>query len=256
MRPAAPTAYRTSDLARATGVHVNTVRLYERIGLIAAAPRLANGYRAYSERHLVQLQACRLIYRHGWLGRELRRTSLEVLKALKAWKLPAALELARVYLEQLDAELAFALETAGVLQRWARRKPEPASAMALNRRKAAQLIGITMEALRNWERSGLLSVPRHGSNQARAYGVYELERLRIIKLLRQAGYSPAAIHASLRSYDSGRQAGVIAALSAPEPNEDAAWTVVGDRLLASLRAACGGARELLELIEGCLKRGL
>ena len=40
---------RTSDVARAAGVHPNTVRLYERAGLFASHPRTPSGYRMYSE---------------------------------------------------------------------------------------------------------------------------------------------------------------------------------------------------------------
>ncbi|HWA37774.1 MAG TPA: Cd(II)/Pb(II)-responsive transcriptional regulator [Burkholderiales bacterium] len=43
------------DLARATGVDLETVRYYERIKLLSAPKRLPNGYRAYSEHHLERL---------------------------------------------------------------------------------------------------------------------------------------------------------------------------------------------------------
>ena len=39
--------YRTVDLARMFGVHVNTVRLYERYGLIPKAERTQSGYRIF-----------------------------------------------------------------------------------------------------------------------------------------------------------------------------------------------------------------
>jgi DNA-binding transcriptional MerR regulator len=43
---------RTSDLARAAGVHPNTVRRYEALGWLPPAPRAPNGYRRFSQRHL------------------------------------------------------------------------------------------------------------------------------------------------------------------------------------------------------------
>lgn len=46
---------RIGCLARATGVDVETIRYYERIGLLPAPQREANGYRAYGERHLGRL---------------------------------------------------------------------------------------------------------------------------------------------------------------------------------------------------------
>lgn len=43
------------DMARATGVDIETVRYYERIGLLAAPRRLPNGYRSYGGSHLERL---------------------------------------------------------------------------------------------------------------------------------------------------------------------------------------------------------
>jgi DNA-binding transcriptional MerR regulator len=43
------------QLAEATGVDAETIRYYERIGLLPAPQRRANGYRDYSEQHLARL---------------------------------------------------------------------------------------------------------------------------------------------------------------------------------------------------------
>ncbi len=73
------TTYRTTDLARFVGVHPNTVRFYERFGFISPAPRAANGYRVFGERHLYQLRIYRCVFDYGWLGRGLRAASVEVI---------------------------------------------------------------------------------------------------------------------------------------------------------------------------------
>ncbi|MDB5751775.1 MAG: merR regulatory family protein [Ramlibacter sp.] len=44
-----------SDLSRATGVEVETIRYYEKAGLLPAPARQANGYRHYAQQHLQQL---------------------------------------------------------------------------------------------------------------------------------------------------------------------------------------------------------
>lgn len=44
--------YRTSEIAEIIGVHPNTVRLYEELGLIPKPGRLPNGYRVFTELHL------------------------------------------------------------------------------------------------------------------------------------------------------------------------------------------------------------
>lgn len=43
------------DLARATGVEVETIRFYEKQGLLEAPPRRDNGYRDYGPAHLERL---------------------------------------------------------------------------------------------------------------------------------------------------------------------------------------------------------
>ena len=50
---------RIGDLARQTGVDVQTIRYYEREGLIAAPAREPSGYRAYRPEHLEQLNFIR-----------------------------------------------------------------------------------------------------------------------------------------------------------------------------------------------------
>lgn len=44
-----------SDLGRATGVDVETIRYYEKAGLLPAPARHANGYRHYADSHLERL---------------------------------------------------------------------------------------------------------------------------------------------------------------------------------------------------------
>lgn len=47
------------ELAGATGVDVETIRFYEKEGLMPAPARLANGYRSYEPRHLERLSFIR-----------------------------------------------------------------------------------------------------------------------------------------------------------------------------------------------------
>ena len=61
--------YTIGRLAEAAGVHVETVRYYERRGLLAPPPRSASGYRLYSDDDLRLLQ---LIARGKRLGFTLR----------------------------------------------------------------------------------------------------------------------------------------------------------------------------------------
>ncbi len=51
--------YRIGELARLAGVPVDTIRYYERTGLIPPPPRTAAGYRRYSSEVLARLQMVR-----------------------------------------------------------------------------------------------------------------------------------------------------------------------------------------------------
>jgi Cd(II)/Pb(II)-responsive transcriptional regulator len=48
-------ALKIGQLSEATGVDVETIRYYEKSGLLPAPARLANGYRAYGQAHLERL---------------------------------------------------------------------------------------------------------------------------------------------------------------------------------------------------------
>ena len=50
---------RIKELAEATGVDVDTIRYYEKQGLLPEPARQDNGYRNYTETHLVQLNFIR-----------------------------------------------------------------------------------------------------------------------------------------------------------------------------------------------------
>jgi|SRR5687768_9621891 MerR family mercuric resistance operon transcriptional regulator len=43
------------QIAERTGVNIETIRYYERVGLLSAPPRTAGGHRAYSEQHMQHL---------------------------------------------------------------------------------------------------------------------------------------------------------------------------------------------------------
>lgn len=47
--------YKTSEVAKAAGVHPNTVRLYEALGLLQPVRRGNNKYRLYTLAHLEQM---------------------------------------------------------------------------------------------------------------------------------------------------------------------------------------------------------
>lgn len=52
-------ALKIGELAKATGVEVETIRYYEKAGLLPAPARSPNGYRVYSAKHLESLSFIR-----------------------------------------------------------------------------------------------------------------------------------------------------------------------------------------------------
>ena len=104
MTPGRP--LRTVDLARAAGTHVNTVRLYERLGWIAPAARSSNRYRAFTPDHQRQMCLARLALAGPWSGRKIRRSALHL--AQVAAVVCVALALA-------DGGLALPLDPRGLL---------------------------------------------------------------------------------------------------------------------------------------------
>lgn len=61
-----------SALAKVAGISTDTLRYYEKQGLIAAAPRQANGYRSYTDAHLALLRFIRGAQALGFSLTEIR----------------------------------------------------------------------------------------------------------------------------------------------------------------------------------------
>ncbi|SHI21863.1 MerR family DNA-binding transcriptional regulator [Desulfosporosinus lacus] len=51
--------YKTAEIAHRIGIHPNTVRLYEEVGLIPKPQREANGYRVFTDFHMEQFKFAR-----------------------------------------------------------------------------------------------------------------------------------------------------------------------------------------------------
>ncbi len=211
---------RTSDISQAIGVHPNTVRVYEEWGFLPPIPRSPSGYRLFTEAHLDQMRLARLALHGGWPGRNIRRSALALVRQAASGDLGGALEQAYHHLALVRAERAQADAAAEFLTRWARGVPAESSSAPLPIRQAAQLLGITADTLRSWERNGLIKVPRDPHNGYRLYGAAEIGRLRVIRMLCRSGYSAMAILRMLLSLDHGQAQDLRQVLDTPRPDED------------------------------------
>jgi DNA-binding transcriptional MerR regulator len=240
-------ALSTLKIARAAGCHPNTVRLYETWGFLPPVPRSAAGYRLYTQEHLDQIIFARTAFHTGWPGRAIRRSVTALVRKAAGAHRSTALADARRHLLLVQSEMAYAEEAASLLEGWAHSPPAPDARPPLTIRAAAKAVGATPDMLRGWERDGMLCVPLNPRNHYREYGAPELARLRIIRLLRSAGYNTMGILRMLLQLDSGRGQDLRAALDTPRADEDVYFAA--DRWLTTLRAEEEIARKLICLLE-------
>lgn len=234
--------YKTKEIAAYVGIHPNTVRIYEEWGFISPVPRQANGYRIYSNTHLFQLKVARTLFRCEIVQGDFRKKARAIVYACGKENFMKAKQLTIEYLANLEREYIHALSATKVVEKWLREDPT-VSARTYSRKEVAQLLDITSEAVRNWERNGLITVPRL-DNGDRAYGERELEQLRVIRGLRSAHYS---INAILRLLKQIQQPSpdIVAILNTPTDEEDI--VSVTDQLGKSLLDAIADAKDTLAL---------
>jgi DNA-binding transcriptional MerR regulator len=240
----------TSEIAKAVGVHPNTVRLYEEWGFLPLVPRSAGGYRLFSEVHLDQMRLARTALHGPWPGRKIRRSAVELVRQSASGDLGGALEQAYQHLARVQAEQAQAEAAAQLLERWAQGVAADATTQPLHIGQAARVLGVTTDMLRNWERNGLIQVPRDPGNGYRIYTAMELGRLRVIRMLSRAGYSQMAILRMLLHLDREQGGNLRQVLDTPRPDEDI--YIAADRWLTSLREQEQRAMDMIAQLEAMI----
>jgi DNA-binding transcriptional MerR regulator len=241
---------RTSDVAKAVGVHPNTVRLYEAWGFLPPIPRSASGYRLFNTAHLDQMRLARTALCGPYPGG--KSLVVDLVQRAALGDLGGALELAYVYLARVRAEQAQAEAAAELLERWAQGTAADATAQLLLIGEAAELLGASRDMLRNWERNGLIKVPRDPRNGYRLYGAAEIGRLRVIRTLSRAGYSMMAILRMLLHLDEGRGGDLRQVLDTPRPDEDACYAT--DRWLSTLAGLEQRALDVIAQLEEMMRQ--
>ena len=237
--------FRTAEIAGMTGIHPNTVRFYEEQALLPPIPRMENGYRIFSEKHLLQLRLIRSAFKAEILNNNLRCEVIAIVKTAAAGNLDGAIHKTAQYQTHIRNEIAKAREavriTGDLLSGVYKSGKDTAP---IGRREAAAQIGVSMDVLRDWERNGLLSVPRKGNR--RLYGSGEINRMMIISVLRNAGYSQMAIRRMLVRVTQG-ETDLLATLNTPEETEDI--ISVADRYITSLSDALQDTGRMLRILE-------
>lgn len=240
--------YSPKKVATLVGVHPNTVRRYEQLGFISPARRKANGYRAYGDEHIVQMHISRKIFGHPFTTSAIRAAGCAVLYAMASREYTLARAQAAAYRKTIEAEIAKATLAEEIVNMWATQSSAGASpsgaAHRLTRVETAQLLGTTVESIRNWERNGLVQSECSPSGH-RVYDAQALETMHVIYMLRQAGYSMSAIHRSLDAMQRGDRP--ASGLAAPTTTEDIIW--VGDRWRDALQTLLAAANDIPALLD-------
>lgn len=246
---------RTSELARAVGAHPNTVRRYVDWGLVPPVERSPAGYRLFTQRHLDCLRLARTIYATQYPGRGFRALGTAIIQRAVEDDWDGALDAAHKLFAAVGVELGYATRAASVLEHWAQTmgaQPD-SSEDPLSIGEVSKLLGVSLDVIRNWERAGLIRVPRNSFNNYRLFGNREIERMRIIRMLSKAGYSHMAMLRMFLELDKGNTRDLRRALDTPRPDEDI--FSAADQWLTTLHAQEELAQRVIRLIEEKIETG-
>lgn len=239
------TIYRTSEVAKIIGLHPNTIRKYEAWGLIPQPQRLPNGYRIYTDFHVDLIKLSRKAFQIELLHSNLRRTMVEVIKAAAKKEFISGHQQLLRYQKIIDDELEKAQKAIEICEELLLHKSNFFSSKAYSRKAVAELLEVSVDALRNWELNGLLQ-PQRQANGRRYYTSQEVNRIRIIKTLRDAKYSLEAILRMLSELQTNPDISIADTLN--HPDEQAEIISVCDQLITSLQIGKKNAQEIGSLL--------
>jgi DNA-binding transcriptional MerR regulator len=184
--------YSTHQIAKHSGVCVNTVRNYEKSGFISKSQRAKNGYRIFTDVHRLQMTICRLVFSPTYINSFIRKSSMEVIYAAGQEDFDLCKEQTEKYIEIIENELKKANEAVIALENFCNSKDKD---IYYDRKEAAVIIGTTDETIRNWERNGLIFASKR--NKKSVYNQNEIDFMRLIYILLIAGFPLQKIYDSL-----------------------------------------------------------
>lgn len=227
------------------GVHPNTIRFYEQMKLLPIIPRASNGYRVFNDLHLIQLRFLRTAFRAEIISNQLRQEVYEIVKLSATNDIDGALKGTKIYSKHLKEEKTKAEEAIDIVSIMIEHSYAQTDTIECHgRAEAAKILGITIDVLRDWERNGLLVVPRT-INGYRVYGLKEMNRLKIIRILRNAHYSRMSILRMLKKMEQG-DSNIRQVIDTPSEEEDIVFAT--DRYITALTMAQMDARKMVEIL--------
>ena len=238
--------YKTSEVAKMVGVHVNTVRLYEELELIPIVQRLPNGYRVFTDYHIEQFNLARTALKVEVLQNGLRKKIIEIVKLSAKSEFEEAINLTNDYINQVIEERSKAEEAIELSKNILLGIEIKEYEMFLTRSEAADYLQVTIDTLRNWELNGLFTAKRK-KNGYRIYTESDLNILKIIRTLRCANYSLSSILRMLNSITKNNNIDIKEVINNPEDDEEIVTAC--DKLLTSLNDAEINAKIILNQLE-------
>ena len=196
------------DLAREHGISTQTVRNYERDGLIPPAGRTASGYRVYEAGHASALRAyLALVAGHG------HATAAEIMRAVTGGEVDAALRIVDASHARLLRDREVLDEVSAAANVLAAQPPAtPAeTGRVLPIGAVAHRLGVRPATLRKWERAGILTPERDRATRQRVYQAADVRDAELAHLLRRGGYLLAHIAGVLRQVRAEPSAESLAA---------------------------------------------
>lgn len=210
--------YKTAEVAAMAGIHPNTVRLYEEWGFISKPERQENGYRIFTDLHILQIKLARTAFQIEIVQNGLRKKIIEMIKTSATGDFDKAIMITGEYLEQIKKERSNAEEAINIVHNIISEN-DHTNEISMKRKEVSEYLGISMDTLRNWEMNGLLTIKRR-ENGYRVYTKDDIKRLKIIRSLRCANYSLEAILRMLEQLSKNPSTDIRTALNTPKPNDD------------------------------------
>lgn len=220
-------------MAKIIGIHPNTVRMYEDLGLISKPIRKENGYRIFTDFHLEQFRLARTAFQIEVLQNGLRKKAVSIVKLTALCEFDKAIALTEEYIFSVETEIKNANEAVQLVKELLQGDNHD-NKNVFKRKEVSDMLGITMDTLRNWEMNGLLKVKRK-ENGYRIYTSDDIRKLKIIRSLKCANYSLSAILRMLNALDKNAEVNISEVLNTPNFNDEI--LSVCDSLIVSLSVA-------------------
>lgn len=175
---------RPVDLARRFAVSTNTLRNYEKRGLIPPAIRTTAGYRHFSEVHAAYLEC--LQHMVPAFGME---TTVQALRLLLANRMGEAWRSVREREKELTESRMLAKRLVQELESSTASEDQGEHAQPMSIGTVAMACHVPASTLRYWEKAGFVAGSRCPGNDYRMYDARQQRKIRLMCAMRTAEYS-------------------------------------------------------------------